>query len=107
LNPFACGVKRVSRHSVGRKQKPPVEALARPPRAASLPMGPSLDPQCGMRRPASPTTFQALCQIAKIRILSCKINQIYGRVQFLTECFQTTFLLIRISIREFIVQRKK
>jgi hypothetical protein len=36
----------------GRKQKPPREALARPPNAAALPMGPSLDLRADRDRPA-------------------------------------------------------
>jgi hypothetical protein len=106
--PITCGVKRVfPAFRSGENKKPPHEALARPPRAASLPIGPSLDPQRGMRRPASPTTFQALCQIVKIRIFRSGIKSMDEKIQFLTKCFQIVFLPISISRREFIVQRKK
>jgi len=60
-----------------------------------------------MRRSASPTTFQASCQIAGFAVFIIKIKLIETKVRSSIKRFQRDFLPNLISIRENIVQRKK
>jgi hypothetical protein len=90
----------------GRKQKAAPQGARASPRSGVVAYRPFAGPAVRHAPPRVANTFQALCQTVEIRIFICNLNQMMNKNRFLTKCFQSAFLLIPLSIREFIVQRK-